>query len=381
MSTERTRVEQGSVEFLMLLVTGRCNLHCRYCFAEGALPGEDMPGKLAVKAVRRYMSKGKPGVVEFAGGEPLLAFSVIQECIEGVEREYRGLRFAVQTNGTVAERDIWDYLKKKEIGVAVSLDGVPDVNDIHRGRGKEVVRTLTLLGYLGMGANITAVVTKQNVSRMEDFLLLCGVLPSVRVINLDILRPKREALDTEGFEESDLIPGDEEIGEMAEILLQTLEYVNRKRFPPLRVREVEQVRRGLLEGKVQSWGHGGSREHRGLRKSGCDSDFGEGASLPPFCHVAKGSALAVTPEGMLYPCASFLGDCRHSLGRVGEEDFSVLEDLMSELALPESCGTCEAVSLCRGGCPSRRVAYSGTAQGRPGPECTLYRELLRRIEK
>ena len=63
--------------FLVLMLTGRCNLACAYCYAGARDGGADMAPETAALAVERFHQPGKPLVVELAGGEPLLAWDTL----------------------------------------------------------------------------------------------------------------------------------------------------------------------------------------------------------------------------------------------------------------------------------------------------------------
>ena len=57
---------------VLLEVTRRCNLHCRFCFADGGGAGADPPAA-ALKAAIRDIAEGCGGpLLQFSGGEPTL---------------------------------------------------------------------------------------------------------------------------------------------------------------------------------------------------------------------------------------------------------------------------------------------------------------------
>jgi uncharacterized protein len=327
--------------FLVLLLTGRCNLSCSYCFSRDSLPAVDMPLPTAMESIRRYVGDRNQATVEFAGGEPLLAFPLLKSIVERAETEYPRLRMAVQTNGTVSEEGVWEFLLEHHIGIGISLDGVPRVNDRQRGDTESVLKSLEMLQDGGAGVNITTVLTDDSAAGMRELLLLCARFDCVRTINLDILRPSANRQAG--------VPREAQIEEMVEVLFETLAYINRHRFPPLRVREIEQIYRGL-------------RSTPGL----------------PFCPAGLRQALAVTPGGRLYPCASLVGQDRFLLGTVSDEDFEKLGDLCCPTVYPEECLECPVLRACRGGCPSRRAAYNGSVREKSALECRLSRGIYRR---
>ncbi len=56
----------------LLEVTGRCNLHCRYCFADGGSREEDPPAETLKAAIRDIAEKCGGPLLQFSGGEPTL---------------------------------------------------------------------------------------------------------------------------------------------------------------------------------------------------------------------------------------------------------------------------------------------------------------------
>ena len=56
----------------LLEVTGRCNLHCRYCFADGGNAGEDPSVEELKTAIREIAAQCGQPLLQFSGGEPTL---------------------------------------------------------------------------------------------------------------------------------------------------------------------------------------------------------------------------------------------------------------------------------------------------------------------
>lgn len=128
-------------------MTDYCNLQCKYCFIEGPLPKgykkKMMPFEIAKIAIDRFIefyerSKkyAKPSIV-FYGGEPLVNWKVIKEClyyIEDLEKNNKNLSIdkVIITNGTLVTDEIAKELKKHNVLVSVSIDGIKDVHDFNR---------------------------------------------------------------------------------------------------------------------------------------------------------------------------------------------------------------------------------------------------------
>jgi uncharacterized protein len=307
-----------------------------------------MTAAVARRAIEMVAGDEREGrmTIELAGGEPLLNWDVLVETVDYAEAAYPRARIALQTNGLLLDAPKIAFLAEHGVGLAVSLDGVAAVNDRQRGGTKRVLRALKLLSDHGVGVNVTAVLTRESITRIPELLLLCSGLSCVRVVNLDIVRP----LGREGW---GMVPDKAQIKTTVAALPEVLAAINARRFPPLKVREFEKAYRQPDDGAER-----------------------------PYCHAAQGLAAAVTPEGELYPCASLVGVEGYRAGTVWRPEparLALLADASGMRPYPQACMTCELRAICRGGCPSRRVAYRGSAAERCVPECALYREIYRTV--
>ena len=63
--------------------------------------------------------------ISFYGGEPLLAFDLIQDCVEYSKREAEGRRvdFHFTTNGTLLTEEKLPFLVENQFSILISLDG------------------------------------------------------------------------------------------------------------------------------------------------------------------------------------------------------------------------------------------------------------------
>ncbi len=123
-----------------LHITNNCNLKCRYCFVEdkrsitmSSSILKNVAESLAFTS-RKYNLKRL--TVKFAGGEPTLAFPVlekfekyIEKCMEDSATE---LHFSLLTNGTILNDNILSFLKKPNTGLSVSIDGYEDAHNTFR---------------------------------------------------------------------------------------------------------------------------------------------------------------------------------------------------------------------------------------------------------
>ena len=88
---------------IVLWVTGTCQLSCKYCYATHR-SSEKMEESVAFAALQLF--EKEPLTVQFAGGEPLLNWELIEAVTEYVEKQRPGTRLQLQTNGISMDRRI-----------------------------------------------------------------------------------------------------------------------------------------------------------------------------------------------------------------------------------------------------------------------------------
>jgi uncharacterized protein len=132
-------------------LTQACNLRCRYCVYSGGYAHyrthgrEHISEELAKAAIDFYATRAASDdfkVVSFYGGEPLVNFPLLRNCIEYVKSHpLLGPETLMNftTNGTLLGEPVIDYLVENGIGVTISIDGPREHHDRYRvfpdGRG------------------------------------------------------------------------------------------------------------------------------------------------------------------------------------------------------------------------------------------------------
>lgn len=129
-------------------ITSRCNIDCSYCYVyqmpdqgwrrQPKLMSEQVARQTAV-AMRNHLQRHdkKYAAITFHGGEPLLGgVDHLQMLSRVINEELRStgldLLIGMQSNGLLFTREIGDLMLREKITVGISLDGPPEVNDLHR---------------------------------------------------------------------------------------------------------------------------------------------------------------------------------------------------------------------------------------------------------
>jgi radical SAM protein with 4Fe4S-binding SPASM domain len=171
-----------NVRHLILTVTRDCNLNCQYCFESNKhlYRREKMPLAVFEKFLEKFVADRQkyqcqmPLEICFHGGEPtLVGRAALQEFIDAA-REQLGVNnvdFAMQTNGTLLNKDWQAFAVKNQVKTSVSLDGYTYKHNRFRFAKKADFRGYfrRLKGVKLMGS--ISLLTKNNLTAMLRYLL------------------------------------------------------------------------------------------------------------------------------------------------------------------------------------------------------------------
>ena len=326
------------LQALVLNVTNQCNLACTYCYEFGS-------DKIATPAGKpKYMTletaKGSVDFllaqsgnreamhITFFGGETLMNFKLLRDVVLYAEEQARTAQrmigFSLTTNATLLTDEIIDFLSDHAIGVTVSMDGPPELQDKRRvyksGKGSYAVIEPKLRRLIARHRTraITARVT-----------LTDGVT--------DVVRIYRHLKDDLGFHEVGFAPvtsaGDHDYslqnGGMEAVLAG---------FHALADEWLEFA----LEGKM----HGFSNVSETI------GELIQGTNKSHPCGAGLG-LLGVSPSGDLSPCHRFTDADTHTMGNIetgidSEKREAFLD--RGHVAAKYECQSCWARPLCAGGC-------------------------------
>jgi len=128
-----------------IFITTRCNLGCSYCIYGGQydqhkqLSQTPMPwetARAAMDFLAEHSGESKEVRLDFFGGEPLLAFSMLKRCVHYLKSILAptGPRVIVTiaSNGTIINDRIIDFLLEHDVYLQFSIDGGRDSHDRFR---------------------------------------------------------------------------------------------------------------------------------------------------------------------------------------------------------------------------------------------------------
>ena len=326
------------LQALVLNVTNQCNLACTYCYEFGADKIATPAGKpkyMTLETAKTSVdfllaeSRGRKAVhITFFGGETLMNFKLLRDVVDYAQAQGKAqgcaVGFSLTTNATLLTDEIIAFLSDNAIGVTVSMDGPPDMQDKHRvyknGKGSYAViepRLRKLIANHRTRA-ITARVT-----------LTDGIT--------DVVRIYRHLKDDLGFHEVGFAPvttsGDRDYAiadtGMDDVLAQ---------FNELADEWLDYALRGQMHGFTNV------SETIGELIQGVNKSHPCGAGL---------GLLGVSPSGDLSPCHRFTDADTHTLGHISSGiDAEKRSDFLARghVSAKYDCQDCWARPLCAGGC-------------------------------
>lgn len=123
-----------------LILTGNCNLRCKYCFEnrenckvnlrDEQVDSSDMNYETAIKSIEYFKNiaiKNRESILQinFFGGEPLLKFNIIKDIVNYCNKNIDDIKcmFSMTTNATLFNEEICDYCIENNFTIMFSIDG------------------------------------------------------------------------------------------------------------------------------------------------------------------------------------------------------------------------------------------------------------------
>lgn len=336
-----------NLRVMVLQMTDYCNLECKYCFIEGAYPDsyhkKMMTWDIAKKSIDRFVGfykrsdmREKPSIV-FYGGEPLVNWIVLKKCLSYMDEVNErdpdlNLGKVIITNGTLITDEIAEELKKHNVLVLVSIDGIKKVHDFNRidhdkcGSFDRVVNGYNILINHRVETGVSCVLApngidyaKESFEFLKNDLKIIGLgLNHVSIIpNLTYYDPKYEE-------------------RYAEKLLEIQDIIQDKKLDIYERRMNHKINCFL---------------HKQLIKSDC---------------TGCGEQFSVNTDGSIGICQGYIGSGKTFNHNIQDDTYYPDEDPVfkewstrSPLNI-EECQKCPALATCGGGCPRNGDMLNGT---------------------
>lgn len=162
----------SKIRFASIIVTYRCNAHCQMCNT-WMFPSK----KEEELSPKDYENLPYMDTINLTGGEPFLRDD-LEDIIKILKKKTR--RLVISSNGYLTEKIISLFEKHKDIGIRVSIEGLPKANDELRGlkdgfdRGIRTLIRLNKLGIKDIGFGIT--VSDKNTKDLLDLYHLAKMM-------------------------------------------------------------------------------------------------------------------------------------------------------------------------------------------------------------
>lgn len=324
---------------LTLCLTHDCNLRCSYCYA-GRKFKHGMNRHTAQRAIDLALNETRASshpklTLRFFGGEPLMEWDVLTECVDYATRKCRDLKIdlvlGITTNGTLLTKRRIAWLRQHDFHLGLSMDGNAAMHDVLRrfsnGRSshQRSLKSLKLLQshHPSFSFEVILVPDPRNVQHLAksvQWLVDEGVCNITINPNFYIDWP--EELRNKWVEQY------KAVGDI---------YVNC-------YRRGEALRVNVIDGKIKTGISGGYRA--------CDTcSFGE-------------DEIAISPSGNIYPCERLVSDDTDNAVQIGNvfdgfDDDKRQQILSHRKPVNTECIDCNYRSRCMNWCCCINYATSG----------------------
>jgi len=310
-----------------------------------------MPLQLYQDAIEFLLkSSPRPSLkIEFHGGEPLLLSDAwYQKAVTTgrrlAQKHGKSLHFQMVTNGVSLSKSRLAHLSNLGIGICLSLDGPPELNNEHRGGGSLVEDAVRLLHEWEVPYGMLTVITNATAYRMTEVLDYFAEI-GIKRIQSAFVNPQGRALQLAPIScAAKMAAAESIITHMAETNCA--------------------VRDTSMERYMGRYIH--CREANPL------------LSCSEKECMAGRTMLAMDPDGNLFACATDM--VNHRLGHLykgaDKSNDHTLARLHEKDSWYERCNECEARSICDFNCPT---SHHNDPQYRDD-ECTHTKELFAYLE-
>ena len=205
----------NSPQNILWLLTSRCNLACRHCYA-ARFPQDELPEE---EALRILKSASRAGVKHLAltGGEVFLHPNALEILSQASEL---GMSTSMVSNGLLITEEAAQRLKKCHTRIFISLDGArKDTHERVRGRGtwEPVISAIEKMHKHGIECSPIMAVSKLNRTEVREYLSQTGNLGSSVACLIPVMPAGRATRETV-LEADDMVTLLKEVDETAQEL-------------------------------------------------------------------------------------------------------------------------------------------------------------------
>lgn len=346
----------------------KCNLRCKYCFADGGRNYQGKEREIDRKTLEKifqfvlneYAPACKDLLVNLvSGGEPFLGLELcthINKIINSINPNIKR-KIYIATNLTMFNNEIEDYLKLINPQLGISIDGnqaMHDANRVYEAGGGSYEKVRENLLKL-KGSNVLSAKTKDCLFMTvvtEDNLDLVEVLKHHKELQATGVQMKvaRETnYGNKGISEKNIEKFENAYERLAEFLLDECKKDN---FEYLKMilnttDYFGKFIRALMLGEANFYRCGAGRDK-----------------------------LSFNAEGDIYPCDNFMGNPEFKLGNIFEGGIIDQRFFGYNVDMMETCSKCWARHVCSGDCHFN--AYIKTRDvTKPSPVmCRFYKKII-----
>ena len=320
---------------ISLIPTLACNMNCNYCYSKRKSENVKTPIGVVKQAIEFFCSNYPFSIcrIDFvSGGEPLYDSTALREIVDvlsdTLESHQKKVLFWLCTNGLLLSEPILKYLDKKSFNIGISLDGPADINDANRidlgGNGT----------YQRVVQRISQIQNNTDLSRNIKNLWNCAVVTSQTDSLVKVLSNSYQL----GFRNLQMKIAWSNIDDMRLPEQSTLQLYNEL---------TEYLFDLVVENRIEEF------------LSICNENDTYGKILLRLiiqsgttrrCNAGV-NKFSISPEGDIYPCDSFMGIKKYSIGNI----YTGFNEVYDEFNTKRSggiisCKKCWARYLCGGDC-------------------------------
>ena len=339
-----------------MLLTNDCNLACSYCFESNK--GKDyMPKEMALDILKATYNVVDPMAGIFTlnmfGGEPLMNWDTFKAVCDYVLENNLKIRITATTNLTLLTDEMINYIDELSIPILVSVDGIKEVHDKHRCNSfDKVIENMKKLidrdlGYLIEARMTVAPDTAKYMYESVKMLVDLGINNIANVPASD--------LDWDAQSIQDYKDNYEKILDMYIDILN--DETNKRNIS---LYKVDQALNLALE------------------------PIKEDTSM---CNIGNPRWVIVDWKGDIWPCPDYPTTDNADLiaGKIGNFYTGVDETKVDPKPMVatyelERCKGCEAISICKSGCPYENYTKNGKFNEPTIGYCTLQKAFVEIIK-